>query len=97
MREYDLFIPVKRRQSVELADLKRQLTKFFGGLTYFPQRNEGRWRLGRITYRDDIVILRVFATNALRAERFLKRMRRQIQRDFKQDEVLIVSRKVKLI
>jgi hypothetical protein len=38
-----------------------ELLERFEGLTFFPQPNEGFWRMGDVTYRDEIVIYRVLA------------------------------------
>ena len=97
MKEYDLFIPMMRGKARALGDLKKRLSRFFGGVTFFPQRNEGLWKFGAITFKDKIVILRVLASRGKRAERFLHQMKKRIEKDFDQREVLIVARDIEVI
>jgi hypothetical protein len=46
--------------------LQPQLPDQFGGLTFFPQPNEGFWTVAGVTYRDAIVIYRVLTSDALK-------------------------------
>lgn len=54
MKEYDLYIPLCYNDStpVEAAKLQRlqaRLLEHFDGLTYFPQPNQGYWKLADVT------------------------------------------------
>ena len=75
MKEYDLFVPLYYNdgspvEAEKLFELKRRLLDQFEGLTFFPQANEGFWRAGGVTYRDEIVIFRILtADGALVARR----------------------------
>jgi len=102
MKEYDFYIPLfanngARISPRKLTRLKKRLTEEFGGLTYFPQQNEGLWKLGRITFRDKIVILRVIANSSIRTKRIIQEVKSIIRKDWKQDDVLIVERSVKAV
>jgi hypothetical protein len=102
MTEYDFYIPLfdnngRRMDGSRLQRLKRELTDVFGGLTYFPQRNEGRWKVGKATFRDKIVILRVLSDNSRRTKRILKRLKTAIKRDWNQTDVLIIARAVRTV
>jgi hypothetical protein len=102
MREYDLFIPLvteqgKRVSAKWLRALKKEMCNHFGGVTYFPQRNEGLWRLGKITFRDKIVILRALSDHPHTDASFWKGVKRKIRVDLKQREVLIIKRTVELV
>ena len=103
MNEYDLYLPLsveglsRRTLQKRLSLLKRELTREFGGLTYFPQENEGQWRFGGVTYHDKIVILRVLSSNRKSAESCLKKIKRLIRRDWKQTDVLIIARSVRAL
>ena len=64
MKEYDLFIPLyyndgRQIEPQKFQDVQTQLLAQFGGLTFFPQPNEGFWTMASTTYRDEIVIYRV--------------------------------------
>lgn len=102
MTEYDLFVPLftedgKAINQKWIRALKKRLFQHFGGVTYFPQRNEGLWRLGRFTFRDKVVIFRVLSNDSLADASFWKHLKGQIKEELKQHEVLIVSRKVRLV
>ena len=64
MKEYDIFLPLRYNDGkpvelIKFRQLQERLLSQFPGLTYFPQPNQGFWRLGNVTYRDEIVIFRV--------------------------------------
>ena len=99
MREYELYIPLYHNdgrpiEPDKLTRLKRRLVLEFGGLTYFPQENEGVWKVGAFTFRDKIVLLRVLANETAAAEAFLAALKEDIRREWDQADVLIVAREV---
>jgi hypothetical protein len=99
MREYELYVPLNDNDGRpvdpdKLVRLKRRLVLEFGGLTYFPQENEGVWKVGAFTFRDKVVILRVLASDVEKAEAFLAGLKTDIRREWQQADVLIVSREV---
>ena len=99
MKEYDIFLPLRYNDGslveiVKFQELQKQLLDRFEGITYFPQVNQGFWKLGDVTYRDEIVIYRVLATDSRRARRFLRSLKEQLKADFAQEEILIVERDV---
>jgi hypothetical protein len=47
--------------------LQQQLLEPFGGLTFFPQPNEGFWTVAGITDRDALVIYRMLTSDAQEA------------------------------
>lgn len=102
MKEYDLFVPLhypggEPIPGAKISALKKRLVDRFGGLTHFPQSNEGLWKLGRITFRDEITILRVLAEDEPGAIAFFHALKREIERDLQQEEVLIIAREVRVI
>lgn len=102
MNEYDLYVPLrsndgKRMAPAKLARLKKRLIKQFAGLTYFPQKNKGIWKLGAVTFRDEIVILRVLSPNTKKVQKFWQKLKTELQREWQQQEILIVYRKIKII
>lgn len=99
MKEYDIFLPLRYNDGSAIDPRKFQsvqeaLLRQFGGLTYFPQANQGFWKLGEVTYRDEIVIYRVIAADSRRARRFLRKLKEQLKAEFAQEEILIVEREV---
>lgn len=66
MKGFDLFVPLTFNNGEPIPaslfqSLQRRLLSRFGGLTFFPQPNRGFWKMGDITYRDEIVVYRVTA------------------------------------
>jgi hypothetical protein len=99
MREYELYVPLHYNdgrpiEPEKLTRLKRQLVEEFGGLTHFPQENEGLWKVGNYTFRDRIVIFRVLANDVGHAEIVFARLKEELCREWEQQDVLIIARKV---
>jgi hypothetical protein len=66
VKEYDIFIPLYYNdgspiESSRFQELQSLLLQKFEGLTYFPQPNQGFWKFGNMTYRDEIVVYRVIS------------------------------------
>jgi hypothetical protein len=80
-----------------LEDVKQRLVELFGGLTHFRHRNEGLWKVGSVTYRDEIVVLRVLADARDQARREFVAIKESLKRSLSQDEVLVVEREVSVI
>lgn len=102
MKEYDLYVPLYDNNGTpidpqKLRGLKKRLVDQFGGLTHFPQENEGLWKVGGFTFRDKIVVLRVLASDLLEAQTFFADLKREMQHTWAQEDVLIVVRDVSTI
>lgn len=102
MKEYDLYVPLYSDQGiafshVRLEQLKKRLIKRFGGLTHFPQHNQGFWKLGNVMFRDEIVILRVLSGGDRKAETFWKALKTELRRRWRQKDILIVVREVNIV
>jgi hypothetical protein len=100
VKEYDIFLPLFYNDGTPIEDekfrhLQTQLFRQFGGLTYFPQPNEGLWESGGVTYHDEIVIYRVIAKTARAARRFLRELKKELLLELQQEEILIVERDVR--
>jgi len=59
VKEYELYVPLAHNDGTPvdpkiLVQLRERLLAEFGGLTFFPQPNEGFWTFGGVTYRDEI-------------------------------------------
>ena len=102
VKEYDIFVPLYYNdgspiEAVRFQRLHKLLLDHFDGLTFFPQPNEGFWQMGGITYRDEIVVYRVLATRARAARQFLSRLKTQLKKDLRQQEILIIEREVETL
>jgi hypothetical protein len=69
----------------------------FGGVTFFPQPNEGLWQMGSVTFRDQIVIFRVLSTNVRRSRRFFRALKQELKTVLEQEEILVVERDVETL
>ena len=99
MLEYELYVPLHHNDGrpidpQKLKDLKKRLVDEFGGLTHLRQENEGLWRLGDHTFRDRIEILRVLANDDARAQAYFAQLKADLNREWGQQDFLIVSRQV---
>ena len=103
MHEYELYVPLSSENGARIASpkrdaLKKTLIKRFGGLTEFPQEQRGFWKVGKVTFRDRIVIWRVLSNEpAVEAKKFWSRTKRELASKWGQREVLIVRRIVRVI
>ena len=64
MNEYEVYVPLSYNDGSPIEPAKieavgERLLEHFGGMTFIPQRNQGFWKMGHVTFRDDIVIFRV--------------------------------------
>jgi len=102
VKEYDIYVPLRYNdgepvESRKLVRLRERLLAQFGGLTFFPQQNDGFWTFGGVTYRDEIVIFRVFASKTAAARRFLLKLKEELKKDLQQEEILIVEKDADLL
>ena len=102
MKEYDLFVPLYYNDGTPIEpgkfqDLQSRLLDRFEGLTYFPQPNQGFWKYGDMTYRDEIVIYRVMSQDPTASRIFLATLKEHLKREFQQQEIFIVEREVGLL
>jgi hypothetical protein len=102
VKEYDIYVPLKYNdgspiESRKLVNLRERLLEQFGGVTFFPQSNEGFWTQGGVTYRDEIVIYRVLTDKVRTARRFLSQLKEELKRNLKQEEILIVEKDAELL
>lgn len=97
MKEYEVYVPLTDNNGSPvnpevLVQLRERLLGQFGGLTFFPQRNEGFWTFGGVTYRDEIVIYRILTSQIRTARRFFRELKEQLKRDLDQEDILIVEK-----
>lgn len=102
MKEFDLFVPLFHNDGSAIdvrlfQELQERLLAEFEGLTFFPQPNKGFWKMGSLTFQDDVVIYRVITDKPRKSRRFLSRLKKWMKPTFQQEEILIVERKVGLV
>ncbi len=102
MREFEIYVPMHYNdgsaiESAKLDNLRRRLFDYFGGLTDTRQRNAGAWKVGNVAFHDEIVIYRVLAVKQHPARRFLMDLKEELERELRQQEILIVEREVEVL
>jgi hypothetical protein len=102
VKEDDVFVPLYYNdgspiEPTKLQELQDGLLERFEGLTYFPQANQGFWKFGDITYRDEIVIYRVISQDAAASREYLTKLKEHLKQEFQQLDILIIEREVGLL
>lgn len=102
MKEYDIFLPLFYNNGTPIEpnkfqELQSGLLDRFEGLTYFPQANQGFWKFGNITYRDEIVIYRVISQESAASREYLSKLKEHLKQEFQQLDILIIERDVGLL
>jgi hypothetical protein len=78
-----------------LRHLRQRLVDHFGGFTQVSYRSEGGYKIGGVTFRDEVTIYRILAARGTQPRRFFRKLKLELQTELGQAEVLIVERKVK--
>lgn len=84
-----------RLPETEFGRVREELTDRFGGLTAFTRAPaEGLWRQEGETARDDIVVLEVMTEHV--EARWWAAYRRDLERRFRQDTIVVRAQSVRL-
>jgi hypothetical protein len=102
VKEFELYLPLSYNDGspIELAKITRiaeRLHEQFGGLTFFPQPNKGLWRMGPVTFHDEIVIYRVLTDDVPMARSFFRALKDELKQELRQEQILIVEREVGVV
>jgi hypothetical protein len=102
VKEYDIFVPLIYNNGspvgpAKFQELQGRLLEQFEGLTYFPQANQGYWKFGNVTYRDEIVIYRVISQDSGASREWLGKLKEHLKQEFQQLDILIIEREVGLL
>jgi hypothetical protein len=102
VKEFELYVPLvskngEKLPSKELKRLKKGLVAQFGGVTHFPQKTKGVWKVGQATFYDEIIILRVLTDQTKATQTFWRKLKVDLQRKWKQKHILIIARDVKSV
>jgi hypothetical protein len=97
VKEYEVYVPLRYNDGAPIERHKidaigQRLLEHFEGLTFFPQKNHGFWKMGSVVFRDDIVIFRVPTDRVRAARTFLRALKVELRRDLRQEEILIVEK-----
>ena len=100
MIEYDVYLPARTNDG-EMIDpavidgIKSELVKAFGGYTHFTNRSEGVWRIGGVTFRDEVTIVRVLDDGTAKFD--MAAFQRSTEAALRQEQLLIVAREVRVV
>jgi hypothetical protein len=102
MEEYDVYIPLVMNDgtpvpSDKIGAVKSEIKTRFGGFTFFPQAAEGEWRVGKATFRDRMVIIRVLAEAGDGAAGYFADLKDRLKKGLRQKDLLIVRRSVETV
>lgn len=98
MNEFEIYLPSKQSdgQPIDahlLDDIKAELKRMFGGYTCFAQKNEGAWQVGKVTFYDEVTLVRVIGN----AEAVMTEFKKNLERELHQDSLLIIKRSVEIV
>lgn len=106
MREYEIYLPTNHNNGTPvnpslIEQIEQRLARTFGGYTHFKQHSAGLWRIGGVTFFDEVTIVRVIddETEPLDgAPRFdMRAFKHELEGLLRQESVLIVARDVEVL
>ena len=97
MQEFEIYLPTTLNDGTpvdvaKIQGIKEALVKAFGGYTHLNHRSEGAWRIGGVTFHDEVTIVRVLDDGYARFD--MTSFKKSIETELQQDAVLIISRRV---
>ena len=97
MREYEVYLPTTLNDGTpvdagKIQGIKNALVKAFGGYTHLTHRSEGAWRMGGVTFYDEVTIVRVLDDGCAHFD--MTAFKESIETVLQQDAVLIICRQV---
>src|SRR5688500_373333 len=100
MQEFEIYLPMTFNDGTpvdgrEIQRIKETLVRAFGGYTHLNHRSEGAWRMGGVTFRDEVTIVRVLDDGSAQFD--MRAFKKSIEAALKQDAVLIIAREVSAV
>ncbi|MEA3212389.1 MAG: hypothetical protein QOE70_5446 [Chthoniobacter sp.] len=100
MQEFEIYLPMTMNDGTpveagEIQRIKDTLVKAFGGYTHLNHRSEGAWRMGGVTFRDEVTIVRVLDDGAANFD--MAAFKKSMEAALKQEIVLIIAREVAVV
>lgn len=97
MQEFEIYLPTKTNDGTPvdggaIQRIKDELMNAFGGYTHLSHRSEGVWRMGGVTFRDEVTIVRVLDDGSRKFD--MRAFKKSIEAALKQEAVLIIARDV---
>ena len=79
-------------EAAKIQGIKDTLVKAFGGYTHLNHRSEGAWRMGGVTFHDEVTIVRVLDDGSAHFD--MTAFKKSIETALQQEAVLIIGRQV---
>lgn len=100
MQEFEVYLPTMTNggapiDPAQIQRIKDTLVAAFGGYTYFDQGFKGAWRMGGVTFHDEVTIVRVLDDGTAQFD--MHAFKSSIEAALEQDTVLIITREVRVI
>ena len=100
MREFEIYLPSTRNDGSKLDPKKLDaireiLLLSFGGYTESKYEKQGAWRMGGVSYYDEISIIKVLASETCDFD--LRDFKRRAEEELEQEAILIVDRDVRIV
>ena len=97
MQEYEIYLPTTLKdgtpvEAAKIQGIKDSLVKAFGGYTHLNHRSEGAWRMGGVTFHDEVTIVRVLDDGSAHFD--MTAFKKSIETALQQEAVLIIRRQV---
>jgi hypothetical protein len=97
--EYDLYLPIydndgESYNTQVFNRIKSKLVDYFGGITDFRHKTDGAWKMGKVTFNDEILLYRILSNRGEEGRAFLTRLKQSLEVELGQDQILIIERSV---
>ena len=92
--QYEIYLPTTLNdgtpvEAAKIQGIKDTLVKAFGGYTHLNHRSEGAWRMGGVTFHDEVTIVRVLDDGSAHFD--MTAFKKSIETALQQEAVLIIS------
>ena len=100
MQEFEVYLPMTMNDGspVDPGTIQRYkdiLAGAFGGYTHLNHRSDGVWRIGGVTFHDEVTIVRVLDDGS--ADFDMSAFKKSMEQELRQAAVLIIVRQVEKV
>jgi hypothetical protein len=97
MQGFEIYLPTTLNdgtpvEAAKIQGIKDTMVKAVGGYTHLNHRLEGPWRMGGVTFHDEVTIVRVLDDGSAHFD--MTAFKKSIETALQQEAVLIISRQV---
>jgi hypothetical protein len=101
-RRYEILLPLrfnngKRVPKALLAKTALEVEERFSAVSCESQIIQGRWRRGRMRFRDDLMRIYVDAETSPAVDAFFRRFKRRIKARFRQLDIWVTSHSIRIL